>query len=64
MDFGERLSRQIEADIERRLETVLLGKDGDLDVKGVSSLALLGIGLLFLLALFVAVVVLLVKLVV
>jgi class 3 adenylate cyclase len=74
IDFGERLSRQIEADVERRLEKALGGgagfggEPGEVDVKSTTRLVAFGLGLLFLTLLFlvaaVAVIVLLVKLVV
>jgi hypothetical protein len=42
LDFGERLSRKIQADVERRLELGLSGAT-DEAVKGTARLALLGL---------------------
>ena len=67
MDFGERLSRKIHAQVERQIDRALSGEHPEVDVRGTTKLALLGfIPLAMLLVLIVVVVlvgVLLVKLI-
>jgi class 3 adenylate cyclase len=63
MDFGERLSRKIEADVERRLEATLSGDPFKAGVAG-SRLAVLGLLNLVLLVAAIVAIVLLIKLVV
>ena len=43
MDFGERLAQKITADVERRIELSLSGDPLQVDVKGTTRLALLGL---------------------
>jgi hypothetical protein len=62
MDFGERLSRKIEADVERRLEATLAGNVFEAGGAG-SRLALFGLLNLVLLVAAIVAIVLLVKLV-
>ena len=50
MDFGERLAAKITADVERRIEMSLSGDGPDVDLKGTSRLALVGLIPLVLLA--------------
>ena len=64
VDFGERLARKIHADVERRLELALSGEAPEVDVRGTTRLALLGVIPLVLLVVAIVVIVLLVKLVV
>ena len=67
MDFGERLSRKIHAQVERQVELALSGDAPQVDVRGTTKLAMLGfiplVMLLVLIALAVLVGVLLVKLI-
>ena len=63
MDFGERLSRKIKADVERRIELSLSGATSE-PVKGTTGLALLGLLPLVLLLAVVAAIVALVLLLV
>ena len=67
MDFGERLSRKIHAQVERQIDRALAGEEPQVDVRGTTKLALLGfiplVILLVLIALAVLVGVLLVKLI-
>lgn len=63
VDFGERLARKIHADVERRLELALSGEAPEVDVRGTTRLALLGVIPLVLLVVAIVVIVLLVKLV-
>lgn len=63
MDFGERLSRRIQADVERQIEESFAG-DALAAGKAGSKLALFGLLNLVLLAAAIAAIVLLVKLVV
>ena len=64
IDFGERLSRKIHADVERRLETALAGSPTEIDVKGTTGLVLLGLIPLVLVVAAIVAIVLLLKLVV
>jgi class 3 adenylate cyclase len=43
MDFGERLAEKIRADVERRIEQSMSGDAPQIDVKGTTRLALLGL---------------------
>ena len=63
IDFGERLSRKIHADVERRLEAALTGSTPQIDVKGTSGLVLLGLVPLVLVVAAIVAIVLLVRLV-
>ena len=67
LDFGQRLSRQIEADVQRLIETSLSGTAPDVDAKDMSRLVAFGfatlLALVLVIVLVVAAVVLLVKLV-
>ena len=64
VDFGERLARKIHADVERRLELALAGEAPEVDVRGATRLASIGVIPLVLLVVAIVVIVLLVKLVV
>jgi hypothetical protein len=61
MDFGERLSRKIEADIERRVEATLAGNAFEAGAAG-NRLALFGLLNLVLLVAAIVAIVLLIKL--
>ncbi len=63
MDFGERLSRKIKADVERRVEMSLSGATAEA-AKGTTHLAFFGLVNLVLLVAAIVVIVLLIKLVV
>ena len=63
MDFGERLARKIQADVERKLETALAGSTTDVAVKGTAGLALLGLVPLVLVVAAIVAIVLLLRLV-
>jgi hypothetical protein len=63
MDFGERLARKIQADIERQLETSLSGLTVE-PAKATTGLAFFGLVNLVLLVAAIVVIVLLIKLVV
>jgi hypothetical protein len=54
MDFGERLSRKIQAQVERQVESALAGDTVEVDVKGTTQLALLGFIPLLMLLVFIA----------
>ena len=43
MDFGERLAAKIKADVERRIEMYLAGDAPEIDLKGTTRLALVGL---------------------
>jgi class 3 adenylate cyclase len=63
MDFGDRLAAKIKADVERRIELSLTGDGSDVDVKGTTRLALVGLIPLVLLAAAIVMIVLLAKIV-
>jgi class 3 adenylate cyclase len=62
MDFGERLAQKITADVERRIEMSLAPEASEIDVKGTTRLALVGlIPLVLLVVALVAIVLLLAR---
>jgi hypothetical protein len=58
MDFGERLSRKIHAQVERQVEMALSGDPSQVDVRGTTKLAMLGFIPLVMVLVFVALAVL------